>query len=249
MKTAPWKNLVQWIGGAAAIFVVLFFVEKKQSQRLCEKIYVQIDNHFENHFIDEQDLLRQVRAAQAAPLLGVQSRAINLRNVEEHLKGHSFVRTAQVSRRLDGSLHVRVAQPRPIARLLHRQQEDQYLSEDGELLPLSPRYTARVMPVAGFLSASTSGTDSLAAPLQALLRYIYHDPFWRAQIAGIEMNHQGRLTLLPQVGRERIEFGTPEQFEQKFERLGVYYTRILPLKGWNHYERINVAFENQIICE
>ncbi len=249
MKTAQRKILAQWTGGGIAIFLLLFFVEKKQAQRLCENIYVQVDNHFENHFIDEQDLRRQVTAAQEDPLLGSPSRTVNLRHVEDHLKKHSFVRTAQVSRRLDGSLHVRVVQPRPIARLLYPQQEDQYLSEDGELLPLSPRYTARVMPVAGYSPADASRPDSLVAPLHALLYYVYHDRFWRAQIAGIEIDSKGRLTLLPQVGQERIEFGTPEQFEKKFERLAVYYKHILPLKGWNHYERINVAFENQIICE
>ena len=63
------------------------------------------------------------------------------------------------------------------------------------------------------------------------------------------IDRHGDIILYPQVTRQLIEFGKAEHFEEKFRKLRYFYTKILPSKGWNHYARVNVEFEHQIICE
>jgi cell division protein FtsQ len=57
------------------------------------------------------------------------------------------------------------------------------------------------------------------------------------------------LILYQQVGKQTIEFGKPEEIEEKFSRINIYYKEILPQKGWNTYSRVNVKFKGQIVCE
>jgi len=82
-----------------------------------------------------------------------------------------------------------------------------------------------------------------------VLQYIDADPFWKAQIAQIELNENNELTLYPQVSKQVIIFGSPEDYEQKFKKLKVFFKQILPQKGWNKYEKVNIKYNNQIVCE
>ena len=82
-----------------------------------------------------------------------------------------------------------------------------------------------------------------------LLTFIENDKFWKAQIAHIFIKKDGEIEMYPQVTKQVVEFGHPEDLERKFSKLMTFYKEILPKKGWNTYDRVNLKFENQIICE
>ena len=51
------------------------------------------------------------------------------------------------------------------------------------------------------------------------------------------------------INREHIIFlGKPGDYEEKFERLKIFYKKGLNQVGWNKYSRISLEFSNQIIC-
>ena len=52
----------------------------------------------------------------------------------------------------------------------------------------------------------------------------------------------------PRQGKERFIFGLPSGFESKFDRMGRYYTTILPEKGAGYYSTVNVKYNGQIVC-
>jgi len=57
------------------------------------------------------------------------------------------------------------------------------------------------------------------------------------------------MVLYPQVTKQMVEFGKPEDIEVKFKKLRIFYTEILPKKGWNRYEKVNLKYRDQIIAE
>ena len=71
-----------------------------------------------------------------------------------------------------------------------------------------------------------------------LINTIREDEFWNAQIAQMDIEVKRRITIFPQVGDERIEFGKPENVEVKFKKLMIFYKEILPRTGWNKYNRV-----------
>ena len=82
-----------------------------------------------------------------------------------------------------------------------------------------------------------------------VIDFINENPFWKAQIAQIDITNNGELILYPQVTKQYVEFGTVENMRVKFKRLKMFYKNILPQQGWNKYSRISLKFKDQIICE
>ncbi|WP_240410568.1 cell division protein FtsQ/DivIB [Hymenobacter oligotrophus] len=229
------------------------FASVRQANRPVGSVIVSIGNEFNNFFISEQQVTALLTRNGNQQLEGAEPQELDLRALEGRLKTHPFVKDAQVYRDLGGNLHADVRQNRPIARLVHpNADQDLYVDADGQTLPLSTLYSARVVPIARVGGAPLSSgffRDSTGRRYLEFLRYIDEHPFWRAQVAEVFVSVNGKLTFTQQVGDQRVEFGYPENISEKFAKLMVFYRQIPPALGWDTYHRVNVEFQNQIICE
>ncbi|MES2732642.1 MAG: cell division protein FtsQ [Bacteroidota bacterium] len=247
------KKWVKIFAVTCVIFSAIGFVEKKQSNKVCSRINVRIENYLGNLFVHENDIIDLITHHGNDPLIGNEFKNIDLKSLELRIKTNKFIQNCQVSRNLKGDLLVEVQQSEPIARIVQADALDAYISYTGQVLPLSERYTARVVLIQGeyarkLLSLDFS-TSEEGKPFFELLQTIDQDPFWKAQIAELYVDSNGEITILPQVGKQVIEFGPPTEIEAKFKKMKVLFKKILPAKGWNRYSRISVKYRNQIICE
>nr|WP_245402628.1 hypothetical protein [Pontibacter sp. E15-1] len=229
------------------------FASSRQNEKICEKVSISIDNEYNNYFISDKEVRDLLTREGERKLEGLSNRDIDLKNLEKRIETNKFVKEAEVSRGLDGNVHVQVKQTRPIARIIRPNQQDVYIDAEGGILPLSDRYTARVIPItkSTLIKASDSGffQDSTGQSYLSLLEFIEQDAFWKAQLAQMHINGAGEVSFLPQVGEHTIEFGKPVRVEQKFKKLMIFYKEVLPSMGWDRYKRVNVEYEDQIICE
>jgi cell division protein FtsQ len=81
-----------------------------------------------------------------------------------------------------------------------------------------------------------------------LAKFIHNDPFWESQIEQIYRNDKGEYELIPRVGGHLILFGDYENYREKFRNLRAFYRKGLNNVGWNQYLKINLKYDNQIIC-
>ena len=65
----------------------------------------------------------------------------------------------------------------------------------------------------------------------------------------MEINKTGEVEFIPQVTKQVVEFGLPEEIDQKFKKLKIFYKEVLPREGWNKYSRVNLKYNQQIIAE
>lgn len=236
------------------IFLALIgFVEKKQATKVCTKVNIAIEDTLDTYFINNADILSLVTNGGRENLVGVPYKNIDLKNLENRIKTNKFIRSCQVSQDMEGVLAVEVKQSRPIARIVHRQASDAYISDQGNILPLSERFTARVVLIEGINIENLLKKDSIQTEggegFFELLQFIDRHKFWKAQIAQLYVNADGTVLMYPQVGRQVIEFGEPKDIERKFDKLKIFYKQIIPVKGWNRYSRVSLAYQDQIICE
>lgn len=200
-------------------------------------------------FISEEEVTELMRGE--ANELSLPVSKWDMSQMEGRVEANPFVKDAQVYRDVKGNVLVKVDQRKPIARLYHERNKDKYIDANGNLLPTAARYTARVplIEISGLTwEASLTETD-YGQSLLDMLNHIQNNDFWRAQIAHVYVGSDGQVEMLPQVTKQRIEFGMPEDYERKFEKLMLFYKKILPVKGWNTYTRVNLKFNDQIICE
>jgi cell division protein FtsQ len=241
----------------AGVLVVLFgliaFAERMKGEVAVRDITIKIENLHENHFLDESDIA-DLMDLDNENIKGSSVDKLNFKAIEKKITSDPYVKEAQLYSDLKGNLTVKATLRRPVARIMRNDGPDGYIAEDGTVMPVSEKYTSRVILLSGpmvrqLLRQENMNDSEEGKQLMVMLNVIHEDNFLKAQITELDIDSKARVTLLPQVGDERIEFGTPENLQTKFKKLIIFYKEIIPRVGWNKYSRINLEFEGQIIAE
>ncbi|HZX75013.1 MAG TPA: cell division protein FtsQ [Cyclobacteriaceae bacterium] len=240
---------------AIALIGMMFligFSERKQQTVVIKDVVVDLDNLNENHFLDEADVAKLVQS-EGQKLVGKRADELNLKSIENKLMYDKHILDAELYSDLKGNLVVNVEMRRPIARIVQSDAPDAYIAEDGVVMPVSEKYTSRVVLISGHVKGLLESQDlnktEEGKQLMSMIEFVNDDKFWKAQVAQLDLSSSGKVTIYPQMTGQRIEFGKPEDIENKFRKLMIFYKRILPQRGWTKYERVNLEYEGQIIAE
>ncbi len=257
---STFKSTRKWlltIGGLLTLFGLIAFTETRHQHQHVREVIIRLSQVDGYQFLTKRDVMGYLTNEGADPVRGKAYADVDLRRLERRLRQHGLVKKCQIARDLAGNLLVMVEQPRPVARSVMRMDETgmhnvagQYVSEEGRFFPISMNYTARVPILTGtFFAKNRSLMNPRNRPLLDLLNRIQADPLWRAQIAQLSVDEQGDVVMWPQLGNHRIELGPPTNLDAKLEKLKLFYTDVLPAKGWDRYRRVNVQYRNQLVCE
>ncbi|MCW5912917.1 MAG: cell division protein FtsQ [Cyclobacteriaceae bacterium] len=252
-----WKlNIRREVKVTVALLIISFliaFSERKMEGMVCKDIVIELDNAHENHFLDEADVLKLVEGS-GQSIKGTSFSRIDLRAIENKLKLDKHIRDADLFGDLKGNLVVNVKLRRPIARIVRSDAPDAYIAEDGVVMQVSDKYTSRVVLVSGAYAKQLIEMGDLnekeeGKNLMKMIEFINADKFWRAQVAQLDINSEGKIIIFPQVTGQSVEFGKAENMEAKFRKLMIFYKEILPTRGWTKYGRVNLEYEGQIVAE
>lgn len=238
--------------GLILVFFLIAFSERKQSGVLCTNVVVELENLHDNHFLDEEDVSSLVE--RSTPLLkGTAINRLDLRAIEKTLLLDRHISDAELYGDFKGNLIVRVELRRPMARIVQDDAPDAYVAEDGVIMGVSDKFSSRVMILSGkgmkpMVEAGSLTSTETGQKLKEMIEFILEDSFWTAQVAQMDLNARGEITLYPQVTGQLVEFGTPDHYEDKLRKLMVFYKDILPQKGWTRYEKVNLTYDGQIIA-
>lgn len=237
----------------AVVFVLIAFSERKQGSVSVKDIVIKIENIEGNQFIDESDIVDLMQLDEEN-LKGASLDKLNLKQIETRIKMNRFVKDAQLYSDLKGNLVVKATLRRPVARLIRNDGPDGYIAEDGTVMPVSDKFTTRVVLISGsyiggLLQLENLNKNEETKKLMTMLDMIREDDFWRAQIAQLDIDSKGHINIMPQIGGQIIEFGVANNLETKFKKMRIFYKEILPQRGWNTYKRVNLEYEGQIIAE
>ncbi|MDR0982353.1 MAG: cell division protein FtsQ [Culturomica sp.] len=213
---------------------------EKGKQR-CGDMYVKIKDAEENSFVDKFDVERLIRNGYGE-ILNVSADSIDRNRIEQVLTNNSAIKSAQVYVGLDGSFHVDITQRRPILRVVSGE-KSYYIDEDGSIMPLSRKYTARVVVAVGKISDRFA--TSVLYPFVVSLK---EDELWNSYVEQIVVNSEDDIRLVPKVGNFTILMGGLENSGNKLDKLRLFLKKGTEQKGWNTYKEINLKFEKQIVC-
>lgn len=237
------KRLLPYIlsvGLFVYLIIVLTFASTKLGEVKCKGLQVVVDDAGENAFIGEQEVLGVIKRGYG-DIQGMHMVRIDKDSMEHVLVKNSVIKSAQVYYSLDGYFHVEVTQRTPVLRVMAG--DGYYVDEDGKIMPLSGKYTSRVVVATGNISRKFA-----CSKLYPFVMSLREDDFWDALIEQIVVQEDKEITLIPKVGNFRIVLGELEEVEQKMENLRLFLHEGIQLKGWNKYKEINLKFENQVVC-
>ena len=246
------------------LLVSMGFVNKEQDSLLCQKFTVTVNQDNDLYFLDNIDV-KQLIIDRGNPIIGQPKASINVPEIEKALNSHADIANADVYMTIDGELKVEVKQRKPVVRVINMDGDSYYIDDKGKLMPLSDKYTAKVLIANGTIqepfairykySMDDIGKDSLLnatsmlGQIYAMANYINADEFWKSQIQQIYINTDKDMEIVPVVGDQKIIFGDTTSMDEKFKKLLTFYQQGLNTTGWwNKYSTINLKFKNQIVC-
>lgn len=240
-----------WITFSAGFSYLLIAAMQMSDQQKCKAVNIQIDGQSDNFFIEKTDIRRLIIQDPTINPIGQPIYRINLRLLEQTVQRNPWVKTAQLYIDNLGQLHIHICQRDPLVRVFTVTGNSFYIDTDGQRIPVSDKFTARVPVFTNFPADSRilKGKDSaLYAQIVAVGKYLQQNNFWMAQIDQIDITPTRKLEMIPKLGDQVIEFGEGTAIGKKFDKLLAFYRQGMGRNGWNDYSRINVAFENQIVC-
>jgi len=225
---------------AYLIFAIVQFSDAPGSQK-CREVVIQVMDSTDRAYVSTPEV-RHLMQLNNLGLVGQRLDEIRYRRVEFVVSVMRMVRRVECFSTNSGKVIVRIWQYSPI---LHVMQDNGnfYVDASGQRLEISYNSAANVLVASGSIKDSVH-----IRRLYRMAQLLRQDPFWDAQIVQIFVEPSGEWLLIPRVGDYEIEFGLPNDVEEKLDRLKLFYKKALPKAGWEKYSSISVKYKKQIIC-
>jgi len=225
---------------AYLIFAIVQFSGEPGTQK-CREVVIQVMDSTDRQYVSAPEVMKLLQLNNLG-LVGQRLDQIRYRRVEYVVSVMRMVRRVECFSTNSGKVVIQIWQYSPILRVM-QEQGNFYVDATGQRLEISFNSAANV------LVASGSIRDSVyIRRLYRMAVLLRKDPFWDAQIVQIFVKPNGEWILVPRVGDYEIEFGLPNDVEDKLERLKLFYEKALPKAGWEKYSSISVKYRKQIIC-
>lgn len=254
LKKINWRAILfgfLWLVSLSGLITLMSFIEIKKSALKCKDVKVLLPGQF--NFI-ERDEVDRILMENGGAMLGRDLSEINIHKLENALKANPFIEFAKVYADMTGVIHVQIRQRQPVLRVVNMANLHFYIDGNGNKIPLSDNYTAKVLVASGLIDEDFNGrVDTLktkmARDLFRTALYIRSDTLWDNQIEQLFVDLKGDIEMVPRVGGHKIILGSADSLQIKFRNLLVFYKKAIPKVGWDTYKTINLKYANQIVCE
>ncbi len=249
-----WRSLLYGIVGALALVgmvVLMGFIGKKSSEQACSAVRIIVLG--DESFIEQQDIMGML-VEKYGELEGRTLARIPIHELEKDLRQIPFVFSAVVTIDMDGLLTVRVRQREAVVRVINSSGLDFYIDRQGQKMPVSLKYVPRVPVANGHISEPYNGTlDSVSSELvrdiYKTAQFISADSVFSSQVVQLYVNAYQDIELVPRVGGHQIILGNADSLERKFEKLMLFYSKVVPKTGIGAYKTVNLKYAGQLVCE
>jgi len=257
-------NIFLWVFGLAGLLISWSFAAKKQKGAKIKSLNIQITNDNENPFISDKDVEYFFTERNDA-LNNTEAGKINIHTLENALNSHPAVENSEISYSLNGELKISVKQRRPLVRIINISGESYYIDSLSLLMPLSHKYSARVLVASGFINEPFSkhysvsveelaknellSNNSMLDEIYYIAKSIYAHPVLSDLIHQVYLNEEKDFILYPVIGNQSIIIGKAEHVEEKLNKLEEFYKEGMnKTDSWNKYTSINLKYKNLVVC-
>ncbi len=193
----------------------------------------------DNLFIT-QEIVNKLLIQNGGDLTNVPKEILDLNDLEIALNSNPMIKTAQVYLTVNGEVRADIKQRKPIARVSTN--ASYYIDDEGLFMPLSTNYTARVPLVKGYIEKNNLGN------IFEIANKIYNDEFLKTFIVEIYQKQDETIILKTRVMDFEIVLGNLDMLDKKINNLKAFYQKAKKDKSLNKYSKVNLQFENQVVC-
>jgi cell division protein FtsQ len=215
------------------------FTSKRNEERFLKKsvvVFTGDDNLFVTNEVVNKLLIENKTDART-----IRKDKVDLNRLEKSLNRHEMIEKSEVFVTIDGVLKAVVKQKTPIARVFD-ESGSFYIDYEGNTMPLSDNYSARVPLVTGEIN------DSNRKKVAEMFRIIHDDDFLKKNIIGVTISPTGNMVMRNRNFNYQIDFGKTINMERKFSNYKAFFQKAVSDSTINNYKMINLKFTQQVVC-
>ena len=164
---------------------------------------------------------------------------LDLKALENKLSSHDMIENSEVYISINGILKIDIKQRNPYARVIS--DSSFYIDNNGTKMPLSDNYSARVLLVHGL------NDESKIDYVFKLIKTIRDDEFLNLNVTDILIN-KSDISLRFRNCDFEVLVGDLNNLETKIKNFKAFYQKAYRDKILNNYKKVNLQFNNQIVC-
>jgi cell division protein FtsQ len=236
--------------GLAGIALLVAALNKKH-ETVCTGIDIEIGGVNNNFFINKQDIIALLQNSTGEMIKGRRIVDFNLDTMEMEIKKDVWINKAELYFDKNGVLKVSITEKDPVARIFCIDGSSYYIDNNKNMLPLSDRHAARLPVFTNFptpLKVLSVKDSALLEDVRTMSLFIQKDAFLMAIIDQVNINNDRKFELIPKIGEQLITFGDISDMQAKFEKLKLFYKKVIPVYGWSRYNRINLEYKGQMVA-
>ena len=238
MKLFNWTNIRLILMFSLVIFLYSFTSNRNNNRKLTKSVVVFVGEHAP---YTNQETVNKLLIENNEGVSSIQKVNLDLNKLEKNLNAQEMIEKSDVYVSIDGVLKAVVRQKTPIARIFDNEGSF-YIDYEGNRMPLSTNFTARVPLVSGGINKNNN------EDLAQLLRIIHDDPFLKKNIIGIEIMPNGSLKMHNRNFDFQIDFGKLINMEHKFKNYKAFFQKAVLDSSLYKYKKIDLRFTEQVVC-
>lgn len=227
-----------------AVYLVfaLCITNSTSADSVCTGLKIAVNDTASLKFVTAAELSRELGSL-PAQAKGMLLKEIDTDSIERLLNSIDKIENANAVRLTDRSVLITVDPLHPVARVFDSK-GSYYINRSGKRISADARYHIDVPVIQG------NFVDSVfpASRVLPLVDYISNDSLWNSLVSMIKVDSPSDILLVSIVRGQIINFGTPDNFDNKFHRLRRMYAEVMPVKGWSYYDTISVKWNGQIVA-
>lgn len=170
----------------------------------------------------------------------VPKETLDLNEIENALNSNPMIKSAEVYLTVNGTLSAVIEQKIPIARVSTN--ASYYIDDEGFYMPLSSNYSARVPLVTGHIEKNNlHNVYSIALKVNS-------DEFLKKYVIEIHQSLDETIYLRLRQCHFLVQVGSTQFLDKKTNNLKAFYKKALKEKTLDNYSKVNLQFENQVVC-
>ena len=166
---------------------------------------------------------------------------LDLEKLEMSVGKQQMIQKVNVFVSVDGVVKAVVKQKSPVGRVFD-DYGSFYIDCEGNRMPLSDNYTARVPLLSGKITVVKK------EKLSEVLRIINEDVFLKKNIIGVQVLPNGSLIMANRNYDFQIDFGRTININRKFKNYKAFFQKAVLDSTLKKYKRINLKFTKQVVC-
>lgn len=231
-------NYIKMIVLSLVVVVLYAFASSKNKVRIVSQPQVKFigeDNLFITNETVSKLLIQNYQGAK-----NVHKETLDLNELENALSSNPMIKSAEVYVAVNGTLNAEIEQKVPVARVSTN--ASYYIDDEGFYMPLSTNYSARVPLVTGYIEKNKLKN------VYKVAHKVRHDEFLRKNVIEIHQAVNNSIYLKLRQCKFVIQLGSVKALDKKINNLKAFYQKSLKEKTLNMYRKVNLQFDNQVVC-